>query len=197
MSLGARTCYSSEEKADYGKEKDVDLMQRLLNVHHHGSVAEHIVFSYRINGLSRAALQELSRHRLQSLSVKSTRYTLHKELKGEQEFLYGKDESLKRASKYLVMTGDAQVDWASVQALEMVRRLLNRDEKGGKSVNDKVKYALPESFKTSLVTTWNLRSFQNFYRLRSDKAALWEMQELADKMLKVLPKELQKLVKGD
>ena len=197
ISDGARTCYSSENKSDGGGAKDVALMNRLINVEHHGSVAEHIVFSFRVEGLSRAALQELARHRIQSLSVKSTRYTLHKELKKEVPFVSGTSYDYKRANKYLVYTGDRQVDEASIDALERVRRLLNRSEKGGKSVNDRVKYALPESFKTTLITTWNLRSFINFYKLRSDKAALWEMQDLAEKMLQALPKQLQTLVRGE
>ena len=55
--------------------------------------------------------------------------------------------------------------------------------------NDKSKYMLPESYKTSLVSTMNMRALQNFLSLRTDKSALWEIQELAHKIFEVLPEE--------
>jgi len=50
--------------------------------------------------------KELARHRIASLSVKSTRYTL-KELKSEQPFTSDNPEP---ASKYIVFTGVKEVD---------------------------------------------------------------------------------------
>jgi len=55
--------------------------------------------------------------------------------------------------------------------------------------NDKAKYMLPEAYKTSLVWTINLRSLQNFLRLRTNKAALPEIRELAYGIYKKIPKE--------
>ena len=55
--------------------------------------------------------------------------------------------------------------------------------------NDIVKYMLPEAYKTSLVWTVNMRSLQNFLSLRTNKAALKEIQELAKKIFEALPEE--------
>ena len=89
-----------------------------------------------------------------------------------------------RASKYIVLTGDIEVDTMSVIALEQTRVLVSR----GKS-NDKLKYTMPECFKTSLVWTVNMRSLQNFLSLRTDKAALAEIRELAYEIFAALPVE--------
>ena len=40
----------------------------------HTSVLEHAVFTFRVTGLSRAALAQLTRHRLASFDVQSQRY---------------------------------------------------------------------------------------------------------------------------
>jgi thymidylate synthase (FAD) len=46
---------------------------------------------------------------------------------------------------------------------------------------------LPEAFKTSLVWSINMRSLQNFLKLRLSKAALWEIRELAKEVYNALP----------
>lgn len=66
--------------------KDLALLDRVGNQFHHGSILEHVSFNFFIDGISRACLQELARHRMASPSVKSSRYTL-KELKDEQLLL--------------------------------------------------------------------------------------------------------------
>lgn len=63
--------------------KDLALIDRVGNQFHHASILEHMSFNFFIDGISRACLQELARHRIASLSVKSSRYTL-KELKDEK-----------------------------------------------------------------------------------------------------------------
>ncbi len=175
-----RTCWQSFDKSDNGGEKDRELIDRVGNKFKHASTLEHLHYSFYIEGISRALLQELARHRMASLSVKSTRYTL-KELKGEEPFTL---EDQERAQKYLVFTGVDLVDGMSIQALENLRKVL----KEGIS-NDKAKYCLPESYKTELTWTINARSLQNFLSLRSDKAALWEIRELAWAIYEALPED--------
>lgn len=161
------------------------LIDRVGNKNKHSSTLEHLVYSFDIVGVSRALLQELARHRIASMSVKSTRYTL-KELRNEKPFLAvdGSEEHIKRASKYIVITGVAEVDLASIRGLEEVRKLVVE----GIS-NDKSKYALIESYKTELVYTINARALQNFLQLRTSPSALWEIRELATAMYNVLPED--------
>jgi len=173
-----RTCWQSFDKSDAGGEKDRELIDRVGNKFKHASTLEHLVYTFYIKGISRALLQELARHRIASLSVKSTRYTL-KELKTEEPFTCNDCE---RAKKYLVMTGSDIVDEMSIKALENLRIVLSK----GIS-NDKAKYCLPESYKSELTWTINARSLQNFITLRSDKSALWEIRDLAHALYNELP----------
>ncbi len=175
-----RTCWQSFDKSDRGGEKDKELIDRVGNKFKHASTLEHLVYSFYIQGVSRALLQELSRHRIASLSVKSTRYTL-KELKNEEPFSLN---DKNRAQKYLIFTDDDLVNQMSIKALENLRYLLSKG-----IGNDKAKYALPESYKTELTWTINARSLQNFLTLRSDKSALWEIRNLAKEIFLTLPKE--------
>jgi thymidylate synthase (FAD) len=214
---GARTCWDSGDKSDtekmecdptvYGScgscgPKDRDLIDRVGNKYKHQSILEHVSYNFHIQGVSRALLQELARHRMASLSVKSTRYTL-KELKDENSFCtyhidsdnvlnMGADlEQFERAKKYIVLTGVDSVDIKSISALEMLRQELVNG-----TSNDKAKYCLPESYKTELTWTINMRSLQNFISLRSDKSALWEIRAMANAVYEALPEEHKYLYEG-
>lgn len=176
-----RTCWQSFEKGDNGGEKDVELIERVGNKFKHASTLEHLYYNFYIQGISRALLQELARHRVASLSVKSTRYTL-KELKKELKFELG---DFERAAKFIVLTGDETVDNASIKALENLREILANTTKS----LDIVKYCLPECYKTELTWSINARSLQNFLSLRSSKSALWEIRNLSLKLYESLPQE--------
>jgi thymidylate synthase (FAD) len=183
-SSAIRTCWQSFDKSDNGGQKDRDLIDRVGNKFKHASTLEHLNYNFYIEGISRALLQELARHRMASLSVKSTRYTL-KELKDEPEFTLNHKD---RAKKYLVFTDIEIVDEMSIKALENLRLVLNSG-----IANDRAKYCLPESYKTELTWSCNARSLQNFISLRSDKAALWEIRDLAHKIFEALPQDHQYL----
>ena len=53
-----------------------DLLDKLAWTHFHYSIMEHANLTYLIKGTSRGVLQEHARHRMQSISVRSTRYTM-------------------------------------------------------------------------------------------------------------------------
>lgn len=91
----ARTCYdsfsNSENEAIKEIEKSVpdvatckeinciensDLLDDLAWTYFHHSILEHANLSYLVRGTSRGVLQEHARHRLQAISVRSTRYTM-------------------------------------------------------------------------------------------------------------------------
>lgn len=94
------------------------------------------------------------------------------------------EEQFDRASKYIKLTGNKDVDTASILALEMVRQNVVK----GIS-NDIVKYSLPESYLVRLQFSINGRSLQNFLELRTSKDALWEIQNLARAVYDTLPSE--------
>lgn len=180
-----RRCYDSCGD-DLGK-KDIKLLKSIIK-NGHTSTIEHIYFTFDIKDISRAALQELARHRIASLSVESTRYTL-KKLKNIdiREFKY---------EDYLVYTNNPEVDKYSRASLDHTISCLK-----GNIKNDLAKYSLPESYKTSLIWTINARSLRNFLELRSSSKALWELRELSIKIIDSLPEEylvlFKDIIKGD
>jgi thymidylate synthase (FAD) len=179
-SHAVRTCWNSFDKSDNGGEKDRALIDRVGNKFKHASTLEHLSYNFFIQGISRALLQELARHRISSLSVKSSRYTL-KELKDVEPL---KDDDFEGASKFIVLTNNQLVDNASIKALNNLQSIL----KEGVS-NDIAKYCLPESYKTELTWSVNARSLQNFLALRTNKSALWEIRKLAYEVYNKLPSE--------
>ena len=65
--LAASVCYDSEPTETYRIAKGCKATG-------HRSVLEHISFTFHVEGVSRALLAQLSRHRHISLSVRSQRY---------------------------------------------------------------------------------------------------------------------------
>lgn len=184
-----RRCWDSHSKSDKGK-LDESLIYRVGNINKHKSVLEHLFYNFDIKGISRACLQELSRHRMASLSVKSTRYTL-KELNKEESFLPLCKDNYKRAQKFIVLQGHELIDFNAIHSLENLRLAV----KDG-IANDIAKYIIPECYKTELVWSINARSLQNFLELRTAKVALKEIRELAYSVYKALPQEHLYLFSG-
>ncbi len=164
-------CYSNTPNEDIEKQKS--RINKVANVQKHASTIEHIVFSFDIDGISRACLQELARHRIASYTVKSSRYTID-ELKDAE---YTQDAVMN----FLVNVNN-EVDYHNWQQLCKIRANLKMG-----MTKDEAKYMLPEAYKTSLVMSINARSLQNFLELRTSKHALWEIQLLAKAMFEAVP----------
>jgi thymidylate synthase (FAD) len=91
----ARTCYDSFSNSENDVVKEIEtklpdnemcqtlnaieesnLLDDLAWTYFHHSILEHANLSYLIRGTSRGVLQEHARHRIQAISVRSTRYTM-------------------------------------------------------------------------------------------------------------------------
>jgi len=156
---------------------------------------EHISFTFMITDVSRALLQELARTRTGSLTVKSSRYTLTKDLKNEDSFInkqYNSSKSkiifdFKRANKYILLTNyDLIVDVSRVKQLEILRELVLT----GKS-DDIIKYSIPECYYTKLVLTIGYYDLIHLCNLRLHKSALLEYRLLMKEIIKVIPDGLK------
>ena len=132
----------------------------------HTSVLEHAVFTFRVEGLSRAALAQLTRHRLASFDVQSQRYVR----------IHGIDlvipESI-RESEFYTEAGSL---------LEDVMNLYQRMVDAGIPCED-ARYITPQAVPTTLIMTMNARELLHFFSLRTCNRAQWEIRELADEML--------------
>ena len=164
--LAALTCHANTDKEFVPS----DVLKRRIK-ENHGSVLEHINLTYSIEGLSRACLQELSRHRLISLSVESTRYTLRKQLEYTKFFDELPKEYLDFAFAF-VHFADAHPDMP----------------------NDELKYYLPEFWPTNLILTSNIRELRHILNLRTAPNALKEFRVLAHALFEVVPDEFKYLL---
>lgn len=136
----------------------------------HTSVLEHVSITFRIYGISRACSHQLVRHRLASYVQESQRYTkidLSREWYVVPPTIAESDDIYDFFVEHMERCGDAYQS-----ALD-----------AGIKPED-ARYLLPEATKTNLVMTMNLREFESFYKLRSDKAAQWEIRELAGLMIR-------------
>jgi thymidylate synthase (FAD) len=170
-----RMCKSSQDGSDtlagYNdlSVRDYNLVIRCINSGH-TSVLEHCVFTFAIR-LSRACLQEFSRTRIAVESVQSSRFTLGKLLRKEQD-----------VEELYYHTGNARVDAASRSQMEDLRELVQ-----GGIPNDLAKYAIPESMLTQLIFTINARSLRNLFNTRLNKDVLLEYRKLAWDMYDAIP----------
>jgi len=179
---GIRTCWKSNDKSDGLGPKDMELMKKIINFGH-TSTLEHSLINYEINGVSRALLQETSRHRIGvSPSVESTRYTFKRILNGEQDI-----------ASTLVSSGDPDIDQANIEHMERIKSIVN--SKGLR--NDTAKYGIVEAYKTNLILSFNLRSLMHFYSLRNSKKALKEIRHLAIEMINILPEDYKQFIIGE
>lgn len=129
----------------------------------HMSVFEHASATLQIEGISRACLAQLTRHRIASYSVMSQRYC---KVGGEDWYVVPPS----------IVGADAEVRFRAQACDAMWSYQAAIDE--GATFED-ARYLLPESTKTSLVMTINASSLQNFLTLRLDSHAQWEIRKLA------------------
>ena len=172
----------------------IEIVNKVVGLYKHDSVSEHTVFNFTINGISRAILQELVRHRIASMTVKSTRFALAKILK---EFGIITDtkvvsiDGLNELSNYVVdcflapdksdKTSPKDYDWfmrkLKITNLDCLENMNEAKKRGFTS--DYYKYFLTENLRVNLSWTINLRSLLNFLSLRLDKSAHFEIRHLA------------------
>ena len=138
----------------------------------HESVLEHAVFTFRIEGISRVTLAQLTRHRLASFSVQSQRYVKMNDWKAVIPDTITKSKFLQEA--------DEQIR----HSMDLYRRMVE----AGIPAED-ARYVTPQAITTNLVMTMNARELRHFFSLRCCNRAQWEIRHLADEMLRLCRKE--------
>ena len=137
----------------------------------HTSVLEHAVFTFKVEGLSRAALAQLTRHRLASFDVQSQRYVRL----DDPELVI--PESIRDSS----FAAEAE------STMRYVMNLYQRMVEAGIPCED-ARYVTPQAVPTTLIMTMNARELLHFFSLRCCNRAQWEIRQLADEMLKLCRK---------
>jgi len=184
IELAGRTCYKSE---DCITEDSSRTFVRSLIRRGHESVLEHAGFSVRFV-IDRGVSHELVRHRLCGFSQESTRYCNYGKA-GQVTFVIPpwldlQPGTFKQTSEFL---GGPPLTWgmAMLQAEQSYLRLLS-----AKWTPQQARSVLPNSLKTEIVTTANLREWRHIMRLRTAKAAHPQMREIMIPLLAELKRDL-------
>lgn len=188
LEVAGRTCYKSE--SNITQESAEDFCRKILK-RGHESVIEHTSVSVRIV-CDRGVSHEIVRHRLASYSQESTRYCN-----------YGKDEHVTFIKPCFfpdmytgvlnsveelkeidlsdwAKTSNAEVLW--LRAMENAEMYYQNLLTEGCSPQE-ARSVLPNSLKTEIVMTANLREWRHFFKLRTSSKAHPQMTEIARPML--------------
>lgn len=154
----ARVCYKSEDKIGEGT---AEKMVRALIERGHEAMLEHYSFSVKFI-VDRGVSHELVRHRVASFAQESTRYCNYGK-SGDVTFIepcfWSKDAIIGDMDKSY-----CNVDWEN--AMSMAERLyLSLLNQG--ATPQEARSVLPNSLKTEVVMTANLREWRHFFKLRA------------------------------
>ena len=175
IELAGRTCYKTEDKIDWNAGTSHMFVEMIL-ARGHESVIEHESISVKII-CDRGVTHEIVRHRLCAYSQESTRYCnykggvtfvippwlnltegiLHPGRCNMEDFCGGErfwlEHMIRCESSYISLLDEG---WSSQQARSV----------------------LPNSLKTEIVMTANIREWRHILRLRTSKAAHPQMREV-------------------
>jgi thymidylate synthase (FAD) len=170
VAASAKLCYSAASIADLAAieaDKAAEFIEKLPEAHQ--SPLEHVSFTFGIEGVSRAMLAQITRHRIASFSVQSQRYV--------EMGHFG----------YVVPQTIAENDEALDEyqhLMYLVRIVYNKLIEFGIPAED-ARFVLPNACETRMIVTMNARELLHFFSLRCCKRAQWEIRAVADEMLRL------------
>jgi len=129
----------------------------------HESLLENWLASFKIEGISRICLAQITRHRIMSFAVQSQRHV-----------------KVAEGHDWYVTPAKATKEYHSY--MEAARQGYEAAIEAGMPL-EQARYILPGACKTDLVLTANARSLHNFFDLRLCCRAMTETRELAHAML--------------
>ena len=174
--LAARVCYSAlpydglQEKVC--TEDQAAFLTGVIRSGHL-SVLEHASFTFYVEGVSRALLAQLTRHRIASFSVQSQRYVSLKD-----RF------SCVVPPRISALGPEKEAEY--IKQMETIGRWYEEWQEAfdnDSSANEDARFVLPNACATRLVMTMNARELRHFFSLRCCERAQWEIRSLATRML--------------
>lgn len=171
-----RVCYKSE--AGITNDSAIRFVKNIIR-NGHESVIEHEKITVKII-CDRGVSHEIVRHRIASYSQESTRYCNYYAEKFENELTFIKPYFWnKDFAKYKI--------WENTM-LYIEKAYMELIEAGAKP--QEARSVLPNSLKTEIIVTMNLREWRHFFKLRADNAAHPQMRQIALPLLKEFQNEI-------
>ena len=179
-----RLCYKSENKITQNSAKE--FVKKAIDIGHH-SIIEHGAISVKII-TDRGVTHELVRHRLASYSQESTRYCNYSKNKFGNEItvilpVWFKDVELKRLGDFSDSRNiieNQYIRWYNTCAKveDGYFDLLKQGQ-----TPQEARSVLPNSLKTEIIMTANLREWRHIFTLRTSPKAHPQMRALMIDML--------------
>lgn len=167
-----RVCYKSEDKIH---EDSAESFIRGIIKRGHESVIEHASITVLVT-CDRGVSHEIVRHRIASYSQESTRYCNYT---GEKFGSHISVIDLKTGFGWDLDNPNDEVKYHIwIKAMEDADRHYQDMIKVG-AKPDEARSVLPNSLKTEIAMTMNLREWRHFIRLRESRAAHPQMREVA------------------
>lgn len=182
IELCGRTCYKSENKIT--EESCRTFVQSIIK-RGHEAVLEHFNITVKFI-CDRGVSHEIVRHRLASYCQESTRYCNYSKADFDGEITVIEPF-------YLEPDTFAYDEWKQA-CMTAERAYFNLLDWG--CTAQEARAVLPNSLKTEVVMTANLREWRHFFKLRCAKAAHPQMREVAIPLCKALQKKLPVVFDG-
>ena len=172
VAAAAKLCYSAADVDtlldNLTAEKVEEFLNRLADLGHESPI-EHASYTFAVEGVSRALLAQLTRHRIASYSVQSQRYVD----KGDFDYVIppsiaANPETAEMFERCMDML-DTYYSYFTVAGIP----------------SEDARFVLPNACDTRIIFTMNARSLHNFFRLRCCNRAQWEIRAMADEMLRL------------
>lgn len=212
VAMAAKLCYSPsgiEDIKDGLTEEKTAAFINMLSDLGHASPTEHAVFTFGIEGISRACSHQLVRHRIASYSQQSQRYVDGTSFEFVTPPEIEKNEkALSAYNKVISLQAKAYKEIRDALAAGYIKEFCKENIEGSdeeiinqfskqnkkqcsafiKKANEDARFILPNASTTKIVCSFNARSLQNFFAHRCCNRAQWEIRAVADEMLRlVLP----------
>lgn len=172
VEIAGRTCYQSEDKITDGSAEA--LIRRIIK-RGHESVLEHVSVTARFI-CDRGVSHEIVRHRIGAYSQESTRYCNYSNGK------FGGEITVIKPCFWRPNT-EPYDRWAS-SCFKAEYEYFKLLENG--ATPQEARSVLPNSLKTALIVTYDLREWRHFLRLRCAPDAHPQMQQVAKMAQKLL-----------
>lgn len=164
----ASICYNSNP---------TDSMRLVKHLYKNGHLScyEHIYFTFKIEGISRACSHQLVRHRMCSFTQRSQRYCSENEFETVMPLSIDADHISK--GEYMDGIMNTQQTYLTLQCSGVP--------------NEDARYILPNACCTDLYISCNLRELIHICNERLCSRAQWEIRELVEKMVELVDPALK------
>lgn len=174
ISQAYRICYASAPKDG---DAELEFIAACIK-RKHTSPIEHCSATFLVSGISRPCSQQLERHRIASYTQESQRYV---KVNDNSTYIFP-DSICKNPELH------EEYGLMVLKSQELYQSLINAGIKP-----EDARLILPQAVTTKLMFTMNFRALRNFFSLRLDPRAQWEIRELANQIYAALMQAEPKL----